>query len=75
MNIAITLLSYEDKSFVGKDGKAVDYKEAIARYNGKIFKFSSKVDLKKYLDTDCQVEIEIVPDFAMKPKVRIVDLA
>lgn len=68
----VTILTYTKSKFQGKDGKDIDYNYAVVLMAGSAYKLTAKVDLTSYITRNCVVELELKPDFAMKPKLTIV---
>lgn len=68
----VRVLEYREASFKGKDGNDVQYNSALVRFDGIVFKMTSKVDLEKYLDKDVTVAVEIVKGSNDAPKLRII---
>lgn len=73
--LAVRVLEFKESTFKGKDGNEIAYNSALLRFDGIVYRLTSKVDLSEYLDKDIQVAVEIASGANQTAKLRIVGVA
>jgi len=72
--LKVRVLEFTDRPFKGKDGQDVQYRTALVRFDGVVLKFTTKVDVEKYLDKDIVVNVEVRKGLNDAPKFSIVSV-
>lgn len=68
----VTVFDYKGESFKDKvSGEIVNYKYAIIRFKGRTVKVTTQVDLTSEIGNDVEVQMEVMADASLKPKIRI----
>jgi len=71
--IKATILECKEGTFTPEaGGKAVEWKTALVMVEDKVLKFKSRVDLKGYIKTEVDLELEIFAGAGLAAGLRVV---